>query len=128
MQNLQGPKEFKTIAGVGPVFMAVAMTDEGEYATPADLSAAAVKVARGSAAAHYSASLTVADVVFDELVEDDPRWPDGGETTYPGYNFLAKLPGSAFATSGRHRVEFTLTQNDGEKIIFAFEGAVTAAL
>ena len=69
------------------------------YASLADLKSGTNPTEVGT-----SASLTVANVVFDALQTADEAWTaNGGDAA--GYNFKTTIPKARFATAGYHAVE-----------------------
>lgn len=59
-------------------------------------------------------SLEIADVVFNTLQDDDPRWTIDAE----GYNFRYFAPAAAFSEAGTVRVRILFTPVDGEEYAF----------
>jgi len=87
-------------------------------------------------------SLTITSVIFDSLVQNDPRW-DKDSADYPGrdgtwgYNFLATIPATHFAnvdvaagsgvlapyaiTSHRYQIAVLFTPVSGQPFVQPFE-------
>ena len=86
--------------------------------TQATTSAITVAVFKNAnTAATYTASLTVADVVFDAL-QTDSRW-DYDST---GYNFRTELPALVFDTGdATYTVEYKFTPTSGSQYFVIYE-------
>ncbi len=94
----------------------------GTNITQASLSSISYAVYRndnaGTETLTGSGSLTVASVVFDSAITNDPRY-----TLALGYNFLATIPASCFQQGGRtHRIEVLFTPVTGEAFCQLFQG------
>lgn len=70
-------------------------------------------------------TLTISSVVFDELVDDDPRWINSGGSA-EGYNFLHTIAATRFANSGVVRIEYLFDPAAGENFLIVAEGRVRA--
>lgn len=54
-----------------------------------------------------------ADVLFDDLVTDDPRWEQDSD----GYNFRLLIPAAAIPDVGKYKVEVEFTPVSGPEIV-----------
>lgn len=67
-------------------------------------------------------SLTVASVVFNSLIQQDPRWEAAGGDA-AGYNFLWEIPALALSMPGnRMRADVKFAPVTGEQFVVPFEG------
>ncbi len=102
----------------------------GANGTQADVTSIVRKIFNRSASnaeVGSSASLTVADVVFDTLQEASAggRWTKDST----GYNFKDRVPATKFADGGEtYRVEYLFTGSGGEKFWIVFEHPVQEVL
>ena len=101
----------------GITCMSRILGDDASAITQATTSAITVAVFKNtSTVATYTASLTVADVVFDAY-QTDARW--SGST---GYNFRTALPALVFDTGdATYTVEFKFTPTSGSQYFVIFE-------
>ena len=104
-----------TFAKSGQTVMGRIYGHAGTAITQVSLSAVAYTVTRVASDKSESVtgqgSLTISDVVFDTLQDDDPRW----EIDDTGYNFAALIPASCFQEGGQfHRIAIKFTPATGE--------------
>jgi hypothetical protein len=87
---------------------------EGRAVKQADLSTVTIKVFNISAdppTESYTATLTIASVIFDSL-QTDATWVPGVDST--GFNFSVDIPASAFPTGDqKYRAEVKYTTTGG---------------
>ena len=102
----------------GITCMSRILGDDAAAITQATTSAITVAVFKNtSTTATYTASLTVADVVFDSL-QTDSRWSKDSS----GYNFRTALPALVFDTGdATYTVEFKFTPTSGSQYFVIFE-------
>lgn len=90
--------------------------NSGTNINQASVSGISVKVfdATNNNTETYSGTLTVSEVVFDDLQTADTRWT--ADTT--GYNFGATIPAEAFASGGsQYVVEVLFTPTSGANYV-----------
>lgn len=118
------------VAKSGVTLMARVLGNNGRPITRASLSAITYHVYNVTDAEDVSSgsgSLTIADVVFDDLQQNDPRWTKDaadlpGSDGRWGYNFLATLPASLFTAGGdRIQVDIKITPVSGEPFVQPFQ-------
>jgi len=92
--------------------------DDGTAVEQSDISSITLAVFKNtSTSATYTASLTVADVIFDTLQTDD-RW----SLDSTGYNFRHAVVASVFADGdATYRLEFKFTPASGSQYFVIFE-------
>lgn len=97
---------------------------DGANLTQTTTTGVSVTVKQQDGTQTYTASLTVADVIFDTLQgtpsNPDARWRED-ET---GFNFACEIPATAFPAAGHYRIEFVFNPAAGEDFPLIFEGAV----
>ena len=116
-----GPIQGGMMHGSGHAVVGLIQGNLGVGITQASLTSIAYAVYRLDGSTETTTgtgSLTIANVVFDIPVTNDPRYVLSG-----GYNFLAIIPASCFQTANRrHRVEVTFTPATGEVFIQQWVG------
>lgn len=126
------------VAGSGATLMARLCGQSGQYVTAESIASIAWQASNlttGQVAG--SGTLTPASVLFDALQQNDPRWTvdsaqqPGSDGTF-GYNFLATLPASTFASSplgvaltpgpvSRYQIDVLFTPVSGEAFYAVFQ-------
>lgn len=124
------------VANSGVSLLARLVGNDGRPITRASISSIAYNVYNetdGENVASGSGTLTISDVVFDDLQTNDPRWTKDSEASPGkdgrfGYNFLATLPASHFTADGnRLRVSITFTPASGQPFVVLFSFLLEAA-
>lgn len=115
---------FETFVGCDVVCLAYVTGDDGEPILRADLSSITLYVTRQRTTTPTvnGTSLTIANVLSDTLVTDDPRWSEEALETTVGRNFAHVVAGSAFPVADSYRIEYTFTATSGVKSKLIFEG------
>lgn len=128
----------------GVTLMARVLGQPGTPITQASLSTITYAVSDLTTGVNLSKGnpLTISAVVFDALVQNDPRWTKDtakapGADGLAGYNFLATIPATAFTAkdidavslllrSHRYRVDVLFTPITGQPWVQAFEFTAVA--
>ena len=110
------------VAGSGATVAGLVQGQAGTAITQASLTSIAYVVYRRDNASVEtltgSGSLTISAVVFDTAQTTDPRYTLSG-----GYNFLAVIPASCFATKHRgHEIRVTFTPASGQPFVQVWSG------
>lgn len=87
----------------------------GELISISEVESIRADVTKDGADAATWTNLTIppSDVLFDEMVSDDPRWDQDSE----GYNFRLMIPSIAIPDVGRYKVEVEFTPVSGPEIV-----------
>lgn len=111
----------------GATCMARLVGNQGTLITQASLSAAVYTINDLTTGLQVLAetSLVVANVIFNSLQQNDPRWDkdsqaNPGRDGRWGYNFLAVIPAVNFANPDKFQIDVEFTPVTGEEFVVPF--------